>query len=132
MIAAANGVCGAAAAADKDDDSQMNGHASYQDASINRLFQGAGLESGTTAAALRKKSDAAAAGCTGKEEEIIGLLPLGKLEGMMGIRERESHENGWPWDILDKVNKKKAISHFQFFCGLFFGMLFICSIISFL
>ena len=51
MIAAANGVCGAAAA-DKDDDGQMNGRASYQDASINGLFQGADLESGTTAAAV--------------------------------------------------------------------------------
>lgn len=85
MIAAANGVYGAAAAADKDDDSQMNGRASYQDASINGLFQGAASESGTTAAALRKKSDAAATGCTGKGVEIIGLLPLGILEGMMGI-----------------------------------------------
>lgn len=44
MVAAANGVCGAAAAADKDDDGQMNGYASHQDASINGLFQGAGLE----------------------------------------------------------------------------------------
>lgn len=124
MIAASNGVCGAAAAVDKDDDGQMNGHASYQDASINRLFQGADLESGTAVAALRKKSDAAATGCTGKEEEIIGLLPLGKLEGMMGIRERESHENGQPWDIFDKVNKKKAFSHFQSFLWAFFWYAF--------